>query len=71
LRIDEKVYGPDHPQVAIRINNLGSVMQAMGDFEGAKVHFERALNIFQDRLGEEHPKTRLVRTNLESLKRQR
>ena len=23
LKIDEQVYGPDHPDVAIRVNNLG------------------------------------------------
>jgi tetratricopeptide (TPR) repeat protein len=23
LKIDEKAYGPDHPDVAIRVNNIG------------------------------------------------
>ncbi|MEZ5353348.1 MAG: tetratricopeptide repeat protein [Bryobacteraceae bacterium] len=27
LRIDEKVFGPDHPNVAIRANNLGQILQ--------------------------------------------
>ena len=30
LKIDEKVYGPDHPTVAIDVNNLGLVLQALG-----------------------------------------
>src|SRR5690606_15387790 len=30
LRIDEATYGPDHPSVAIRVNNLGLVLQDLG-----------------------------------------
>ena len=37
------------------------------DLEGARGHYERALAIFRQFLGEDHPKTRLVRKNLESL----
>jgi hypothetical protein len=36
LAIDEKVYGPDHPTVAIRVNNLGGVLKSLGDLQGAK-----------------------------------
>jgi hypothetical protein len=28
--------GPDHPNVAIQINDLGSVLQGLGDVAGAK-----------------------------------
>jgi hypothetical protein len=34
---------------------------------GAKSAFERALKIFQELLGDDHPKTRLVRGNIVSL----
>ena len=41
LAIDEAALGPDHPNVAIRLNNLGGVLKAQGDLEGAKALFER------------------------------
>ena len=69
LEIDEKVYGPDHPTVAIRVNNLGGVLEDLGDLAGARKSYERALEICRSRLGEDHPKTQLVTENLELLKR--
>ena len=36
LTIDENVYGPYHPNVAIDVNNLGSVLKDLGDLQGAK-----------------------------------
>jgi tetratricopeptide (TPR) repeat protein len=67
LKIDEKTYGPDHPEVATDVNNLGSVLKDLGDLQGAKEHFGRALAIFQKSLGEDHPSTAKVRNNLELL----
>ncbi|HEX6112455.1 MAG TPA: tetratricopeptide repeat protein [Geminicoccaceae bacterium] len=67
LRIDEASFGPDHPHVAIRVNNLGSVLRALGDLAGARAAFERALPIFERVLGPDHPSTRTVRGNLDSL----
>jgi len=67
LAIGEATYGPDHPQVAIYVNNLGSVLQALGDMEGAKKMYERALSIFTEYLGEDHPNTVTVQNNLDSL----
>jgi tetratricopeptide (TPR) repeat protein len=31
LKIDEAVYGPDHPVVATRVNNLGGVLKDLGE----------------------------------------
>ena len=45
LKIDEAAFGPDHPNVAIDVNNLGGVMQDLGDLAGARVMYERALEI--------------------------
>jgi hypothetical protein len=47
------------------------VLRALGDLAEARKCFERALKIFRDRLGENHPSTMTVRNNLESLKSQR
>ena len=30
LAIDERVYGPDHPEVATDVNNLGNLLQDSG-----------------------------------------
>ena len=55
LKIDEKVYGPDHPDVARDVNNLGRVLQDLGDFEEARKYFERALKIDEQVYGPDHP----------------
>jgi tetratricopeptide (TPR) repeat protein len=55
LRVDEAAFGPDHPNVAIRINNLGELLRVLGDLDGAKIHFERALRINEAAYGPDHP----------------
>jgi tetratricopeptide (TPR) repeat protein len=55
LAIDERVYGPDHPEVATSVNNLGSVLRDLGDLAGARVAFERALAIDERAYGPDHP----------------
>jgi tetratricopeptide (TPR) repeat protein len=41
--------------VAIWRNNLGSVLRDLGDLEGARVQYERALAISEATLGSNHP----------------
>jgi tetratricopeptide (TPR) repeat protein len=67
LVIDEKTYGPDHPNVATSLSNLGLVLKDLGDLEGAKVRIERALAMYRKFFGEDHPKTQLVLENLKVL----
>ena len=67
LAIDEAALGPNHPDVAIDLNNLGGVLRAQGDLAGAKSLFERALQIFQNFLGAQHPNTKIVQKNLNSI----
>ena len=67
LKIDEDTYGPDHPEVATDVNNLGGVLRALGDHVGAKAAYERALKIAEAVFGPDHPSTRIIRENLESL----
>ena len=68
LRIDEAAFGPDHPNVAIRVNNLGSVLEDMGDLAGARAAYERALRILEKAgLPPDHPYIRIVRDNLARL----
>ncbi|MBI3697510.1 MAG: TIR domain-containing protein, partial [Acidobacteria bacterium] len=62
LAIGEKVYGPEHPTVAIRANNIGTILKAKGDLEGALRYSERALAIDEKVYGPEHP-TVAIRAN--------
>ena len=64
LAIAETAYGPNHPTVAIRVNNLGGVLRDLGDLAGAKAHFERALAIGEATLGPNHPKVAIRVNNL-------
>ena len=43
LEIDEKSYGPEHPNVAIRLNNLAQLLQATNRLEAAEPLMRRAL----------------------------
>ncbi|HEU0079855.1 MAG TPA: tetratricopeptide repeat protein, partial [Longimicrobiaceae bacterium] len=66
-KIDESSYGPDHPKVAIRLNNLGLVLQDLGELAKARKLLTRALTIFGVSNGPDHPSTRTVRENLRTL----
>ncbi|MDQ3007069.1 MAG: tetratricopeptide repeat protein [Chloroflexota bacterium] len=68
LKIHEAAFGPDHPNVAIRVNNLGLVLKDLGDLSGARTAYERALKIFKQFLPADHPSIKIVQGNLDSLK---
>jgi tetratricopeptide (TPR) repeat protein len=57
LAISEKVFGPDHPDTANSLNNLGALLDSQGDLAGARPYYERALAIREKVLGPEHPDT--------------
>jgi len=67
LEIDEKVYGKDHPNVAIRINNLGLALKDLGELEEAKKCFERALQIGEKVYGPDNPTVATMGNNLGSV----
>jgi hypothetical protein len=46
-----------HPNVAIRLNNLGSAYFVLGEKQKAKKYFQLAHAIFKQFLGPEHSKT--------------
>src|SRR5262249_22254142 len=56
--------------VAIRLNNLGGVLQALGDLHSAQTHFERALAIDEKQLGPDHPSVAIRLNNLGMLFKQ-
>ncbi|HHN94144.1 MAG TPA: tetratricopeptide repeat protein, partial [Anaerolineae bacterium] len=65
----EAVYGPQHPQVATAVNNLGRVLWAQGDLAGARAAFEQALKIDEAVYGPEHPNVAIQVNNLGSVLR--
>ncbi len=67
LAIDERVYGPDHPNVATCVNNLGSALQDQGDLAGAGAAYERALAIAERVYGLDHPEVTIPVNNLGSV----
>ena len=55
LAIREKVLGPDHPDVAVSLNNLGVLYQNQGRYDDAEPLYQRALEIREKVLGPDHP----------------
>jgi Tfp pilus assembly protein PilF len=58
------VYGPDHPEVAITLNNLGNAQDLLGESEAARLTLQRALAMFEAVYGAEHPQVALTLGNL-------
>ncbi|MCL4862237.1 MAG: tetratricopeptide repeat protein [Caldilineaceae bacterium] len=67
LGIDEAAFGPDHPSVATDVNNLGGVLQALGDLAAARDAYERALRIDEAAFGPDHPTVAIRVNNLGSV----
>jgi tetratricopeptide (TPR) repeat protein len=57
LRIDEKLFGPNHLRTAASLANLGHALREQGDFSGAQPYCERALSIYEKVFGPDHPDT--------------
>jgi tetratricopeptide (TPR) repeat protein len=55
LAIDEAAHGPDHHDVANRLNNLALILQGLGQPEAARPLQERALAIAEAAYGPGHP----------------
>ena len=53
--IDEASYGPDHPDVAIDLNNLAQLLQATNRLGEAEPSICRALAIDEASYGPDHP----------------
>ena len=68
LAIDQSSYGPDHPNVAILLNNLAELLRATNRLSEAEPLYRRALAICQKSLGPDYPLTVTVRTNLSALR---
>jgi hypothetical protein len=67
LTIDENSYGPDHPNVAMNLNNLAALLQDTNRLSEAEPLMRRGLGIFEKSFGPDHPNTVTVSRNLEAL----
>jgi tetratricopeptide (TPR) repeat protein len=64
LAIDKKVYGTDHPNVAILLNNIGQILQDKEDLDGALNYTAQALAIVEKVYGTDHPKVAIYANNI-------
>ncbi len=62
--LDEAVFGPDHPNLAVRCGNLAEVLRTLGDGRGAREALGRALKIDETHLGPDHPSLAVGLTTL-------
>ena len=63
LAIDEASYGLDHPEVAIRLNNLAALLQATNRLTEAEPLMRRAFVILLASLGLDHPNSQTILVN--------
>ena len=70
LAIDEEAFGNEHPKVAIRLNNLATLLLDTNRLTEAEPLMRRALEIFRQSLGEDHPSTQTVQWNYDFLSKQ-
>ncbi|MGB0084687.1 MAG: FxSxx-COOH system tetratricopeptide repeat protein, partial [Rhodomicrobiaceae bacterium] len=69
LGIDQAAYGPDHPRVAIDLNNLAQLLQDTGRLAEAEPLMRRALGIDEAAYGPDHPRVAIRLNNLAGLLR--
>jgi len=66
LKLREKQFGPQHPDVGMALSELASSESAAQNYEDATLHYERSLNIYRKMYGEDHAKTKALERKLMS-----
>ena len=69
LAISEKALGPEHPDVALSLNNLALLYQTQGNYAEAAPLYRRSLAISEKALGPEHPSLAPTLIHADALKR--
>jgi tetratricopeptide (TPR) repeat protein len=62
--LGEEVYGPTHPTVVIRRNNLGMILRALGELHEAQQQLAQALESGEEVYGPTHPTVASCHNNL-------
>lgn len=60
----EKLVGPDHPMVAMALNNLGLNAEAEGRLDEAERDYRASVSILERTLGADHPRVAIALSNL-------
>ena len=68
ITLAEALYGASHKTTATSYNNIGLVYKAQGDYAKALEYLEKALVVFNAKLGSEHPNTKKARDKMEAIK---
>jgi len=69
LVTDKEALGPDHPGVALSLNNLAVLYDTRRNYAHAEPLYKRALEIDENALGPDHPRVAVSLENLASLYR--
>ena len=69
--IGEKTLGPEHPDLATRLNNLAILYNTQGKYEQVEPLYQRAIAIREKVFGPEHPFTIQVKENYAGFLRKR
>eukprot|EP00971_Amphidinium_carterae_P101210 2002443-Amphidinium_carterae.1 len=64
LRMEESRYGPEHPEVARMLSNLGKAYGDLGDAFKQRDYLERALRMHESSYGPVHPEVASILNNL-------
>ncbi len=67
IAIGEKTLGPEHPDLAIKLNNLAILYAKQGKYAEAEPLYQRAIAIGEKTLGPEHPDLATRLNNLANL----
>ena len=62
--------GPEHPNVALSLNNLAGLYHDLGNYAEAEPLYRRALTIVEKALGPEHPNVATTLENYAALLRE-
>lgn len=64
LSSSPQVLGTDHPDVAKQLNNLALLCQNQGKYQEVEEYYERALHIYQSKLGPDDANVAKTKNNL-------
>lgn len=67
VRLAERIFGPDHPEVSAALNSLAVLYKYMARFVDAGRLYQRALAISEQALGPDHPDVATIYHNLGGL----
>src|SRR5947207_2002972 len=62
--IDEKTFGPDHPNVGMSLFTLALVEENLGNYSAAESLYRRALAVYEKAFGPENPRVKATREEL-------